>query len=331
MFSVWTLAIVALAFPYLSSATATYNQENLSPCLVASVLEAACVGGTLNIDPLGTDAFYIGPSADGSNKCICSTVVYSLISACALCQEKGFIKWSQWRLDCAASDITIGQIPITIPQPISVPSWAYLNVTITDDWDSSAALAVHNSSAPDTTSLPPATGTTSPPANGTTSADLATGITTSPSATEAPLAPGSTTSTSTPGKKSNHAGPIAGGVIGGVIGFVLIGVGAFVLVRRRNTAASASSSDTEKFDLAASPPPFMEYAWLPFPMQTDSQPQKLYDPSDPSTFPRTPVFPTHVPPLAAPDGVATGYHPQNPLSLLPESGPSGRYTGAPEI
>ncbi|KAF8514457.1 hypothetical protein BU17DRAFT_94568 [Hysterangium stoloniferum] len=323
MFPLWVVAVICLASTHGSSARAladvtcitdrwTFNGNNASPCQVGSELQSQCNGGNWDVTRLAPNAQYSGPNEGQSN-------------------ARSFPTLSQWNFNCTPSDITMGQFPIKLKPGLSVPSWAYLNITAADVWDLSAALAVHNSGAPDTTSLPPASGTISPPANGTTSADLATGITTSPSATEAPSAPGSTTSTSTPGKKSNHAGPIAGGVVGGVIGLVLIGVGAFVLVRRHNTAASASSSDKEKFDLAATPSPFIEYAWLSFPMQNDSEPQKLYDPSDPSTFPRTPVFPTHVPPFATPDGVSTGYHPQNPLSLLPESGPSGRYTGVPEI
>ncbi|KAF8514083.1 hypothetical protein BU17DRAFT_94770 [Hysterangium stoloniferum] len=289
MFSVWTLAIVALAFPYFSSATGTstvaciaaqwtYNQENFSPCQVASVLEAACISGTLVIDPLGTEPYYSGPSADKSNKCICSTVVYCLISACALCQEKNFTTWSAWSQYCIASDITIGQIPITIPPPISVPGWAYLNVTITDVWDPAKAHAAHDEAVRN---------------------------------------------------KSSHAGAIAGGVVGGVIGFSLVAIGVFLLMRRRNTTTPVSNGGREKLDVAASPT--RGFPSPAFPMQADWQ--RYYDLSNPGTFPNSsgPTLPVYVPATAAPDSVVAYYHPQGPQPLLPDTPPSGRYTGLPQI
>ncbi|KAF8514193.1 hypothetical protein BU17DRAFT_68439 [Hysterangium stoloniferum] len=153
MFSVWALAIVGLAFPYRCSGQATstvtcttdewtFNKDNLSPCRVASALLAACNGSTWIVNPLGPNQMYTG---DGSNKCICSTVPYCLLSACAACQGDRFITWSEWSQSCTASDITISQFPI--PVVISIPIWAYLDVTISNVWNSTEAQAVHNSSA----------------------------------------------------------------------------------------------------------------------------------------------------------------------------------------
>ena len=42
--------------------------------------------------PPGTS--YDGPSADGSNECTCSSVYYSLLSACAICQERPTIRYN---------------------------------------------------------------------------------------------------------------------------------------------------------------------------------------------------------------------------------------------
>ncbi|KAF8514086.1 hypothetical protein BU17DRAFT_94775 [Hysterangium stoloniferum] len=291
MFSVWALAIVALAFPYRSSATATttvacitdewtYNQDHLSPCLVASALQAACDGGSFGFFQPGMSVHWVQigiisvpPQTDQTN-------------------GNNIITWSQWSFNCTASDITISQFPITIPPAIAIPSWAYLNVTTPNVWDYAAALAVHNSGAPDSTAAPSATG--------------------------APASAG------TVRKKSNHAGAIAGGVVGGVVGLSLIAIGVFLLMKRRNTTTPVSNGGREKFDVAASPTSSRGFPSPTFPMQADWQ--RYYDRSNPRTFPDS-SLPVYVPATATPDSVVTYYHPQGPQSLPPDSPPGGQYTG----
>ncbi|KAF8514088.1 hypothetical protein BU17DRAFT_94777 [Hysterangium stoloniferum] len=305
MFPLWVSAVVGIAYIHRISATATteaictadlwtFNKDSVSP--FASDLQAACSGGIWDTPALTLGLSYIGPKQDQANKCTCSTVVYSLISACGACQGGTIITWSQWSLNCTSSDITLSQYPLTIPQNTSIPSWAYLNVTGTNVWDPSAAFADHNSGAADSTAVPSATGI-----------------------------PTST------GKKSNPAGPIAGGVVGGVVGLALIAVGVFVLMKRRNVVRPVSGGEKEKIDLAASPSFHGGYPSPSFQMHTD--PHKLYDPSDPSTFPRSPAptSPTQAPSMIASDSVATYYNRQSAHSLPAQSRPGGQYTGVPEI
>jgi len=321
MFSLWVVAVVGLASAQPTSASATtsvtcttdewaFNEDNLSPCLVASALEAACNGGTWNIPPLAPNSQYVGPYQGQSNKCVCSTVVYSLVSACGACQGGGITTWSHWSFNCTASDITLSQYPHNIPPAISIPSWAYLSVITADVWDPSAALAAHNSGAPDSTVATSATATSA------TATSASTGI---PS------------STGTPTKNSNHAAAIAGGVVGGVVGLALISIGVFVLIRQFNKAPPVSSGGREMFDLAASPAPFHGIASPPLSMQ--AEPQRFYDPSDPSTFPSSPcpTFPAYAPSTTASDSAATSYHPHSPQPVLTHGIPSGRYTGVPEV
>ncbi|KAF8518539.1 hypothetical protein BU17DRAFT_90880 [Hysterangium stoloniferum] len=92
---------------------------------------------------------YIGPDVGYSNRCICSSVTYSMVSACGACQGASEIRWSNWIKNCTDTDITLGQYPLSIPPGISIPAWAFLNVTELNTWDPTASLTSHNSGNPD--------------------------------------------------------------------------------------------------------------------------------------------------------------------------------------
>ena len=86
------------------------NTKNQNPCLVAAYLLGACVGGgklspllhrssgsttdfffaEYTIGPLAPNYYYIGPSSSNNNSCQCSTVAYSLMSACGDCQNRTY-------------------------------------------------------------------------------------------------------------------------------------------------------------------------------------------------------------------------------------------------
>ncbi|KAF8510892.1 hypothetical protein BU17DRAFT_69881 [Hysterangium stoloniferum] len=227
MFSLWAIAVVALVSTRRSIETTTttatcitdlwtFNQEGSSPCLVGSGLFGACDGGNWNVPPLNQFSYYSGPYEDDENKCQCTTVLYSLM-------------WNQWKTNCTASDITIGQFPVTIPSGLSIPSWAYLDVTTLGVWDSAAALANHDSGASDSTVAGSATG--NPSSTGT------------PSSTVTP------SSILTPHKTSSQTGAVAGGVAGGLVGLVLIAIAVYALMRRRNTTPQVSIGDGENSGL----------------------------------------------------------------------------------
>lgn len=118
------------------------------------------------IDPLSPGSQYSGPVAGQSNKCQCSTVVFSMVAACGACQAgsvarcvrpalaphcsftfdiagthgKQIVHRVIYPLDrkyhivsSSAPDsqfCTAIRFPVGIPSGISVPSWAYLNVTV---------------------------------------------------------------------------------------------------------------------------------------------------------------------------------------------------------
>ncbi|KIJ53651.1 hypothetical protein M422DRAFT_25476 [Sphaerobolus stellatus SS14] len=291
----------------------TLNSEGLTPCLVASSLQAPCGGGKWNIDPLPNNTIiYSGPKAGESNPCSCSTVVYSLVSACAACQGDGFITWEQWSTNCLQADTTEGTFPLTLPGGIAVPSWAYLSVNDTVTWD--AARAQNFASTNPTESTAPATPT------------------------------GATGQTNQGVHHSNKGGAIGGGVAGGVALVVLVGLGAFFFMRRRKVHRVAPSSQfirqnriNEK--MSPSPPPFFTDNPA-YPMQMPrAYTHKLYDPSDPNTFPQSPA-PSYInghPTLSSwpathghSDSTSSGYESAAYL-LSPAAVQSGRYTGLAEV
>jgi hypothetical protein len=81
----------------------TFNQDGESPCdgtfvlcqldsdivlfsLVANALDSVCFPGDDAPDPRKPGEAYSGPSESESNPCLCSSVLYSMLSACAICQ-----------------------------------------------------------------------------------------------------------------------------------------------------------------------------------------------------------------------------------------------------
>ncbi|KAJ7444912.1 hypothetical protein FB451DRAFT_74078 [Mycena latifolia] len=106
------------------------NSKNQTPCLVAAFLESVCEG-PVNVDTIPENNHYTGPILSGATLCRCSTVTYSLISACGACQGRKFISWTEWATNC--SQVEVGQFLQTIPSQVVVPPWAYLDVTKTDN------------------------------------------------------------------------------------------------------------------------------------------------------------------------------------------------------
>ena len=101
----------------------TFNTQNQSPCDVAASLAAVCAPGgresclfyTLhiisvnlhagfNLDPLPSGYVYSGPLREFATPCRCSTVYYSMLSACGYCQFRNFLEWTFccWRLSLIA-------------------------------------------------------------------------------------------------------------------------------------------------------------------------------------------------------------------------------------
>lgn len=91
----------------------SFNSLGQSACMVAAFMMSTCNAGSFTVDPLPQGHSYPGPGGtDDSNLCKCSTVGYSLLSACAGCQGEHWISWSEYVTNCTTT------LPPSFPNPI---------------------------------------------------------------------------------------------------------------------------------------------------------------------------------------------------------------------
>ncbi|KAF5315962.1 hypothetical protein D9611_004846 [Ephemerocybe angulata] len=311
-----------------STAQWTFNSKNQSPCVVASALAGVCVGGDFTLTPLEPDFVYLGPSQAAATPCRCSSVYYSLLSACGTCQNRNYISF-----------------PRDLPQGVAVPHWAYQNVTVNDGWvlaDAQADTGAEVTAAP----------ASSTSASGSGSA---TGSN-SPQNTNGPAGPT---------RKSSNTGAIAGGVVGGIVGLALIGALIFFFLRRRRQQKVPASAQYTAAPMM-SPPPMMQ-ANTPTPLGygdgsshyqhtggSGGMPApQVYNPDNPSTFPTNEFAPpgglnysggspspnysqqnfgqqaNYIPPAITGQSSNSGYTQAN--TSLTHNTNTPRYTGVPEL
>ncbi|KAF8523938.1 hypothetical protein BU17DRAFT_63579 [Hysterangium stoloniferum] len=299
--------------------------------------------GTIQSPPplrMHVEGVYDGPAANAANPCTCSSVTYSMVSACAVCQD---------------GDVTLG---------ISVPSWAYMDVDVIPNlytcvkishgsFDDIAAEA-QSGQTPDSSAGPGPTSSRSPLSSGifgssiTTTPGPSTTTTPGTSATTIFLSssntigfPFPTTPSADSDSHHNIAGAIAGGIVGGIVGVGAIVV-AVIYVRRISGPIRREAVTDERPQQVAplQPPPVpltpeekLLMRSSPPPSGPPPVPPKLYDPSDPSTFP-PPI--RHIPP----QGLTTmphafGYTDGGPTAqavpssfIPPNNSPSGMSTFA---
>jgi len=121
---------------------------------------------------------------------------------------------------------------------------------------------------------------------------------------------------------SSNTGAIAGGVVGGVVGVALIiGLVIFFVMKKKRSQIPPSAQFTSA--PTSPPPPSATYTGSTAFAPLMTQP-KLYDPSDPSTFPASPP-PTTI-------RTASSHDVQNTANYSTTSvRPGGHYSGMPEI
>ncbi|KAG2111662.1 uncharacterized protein F5147DRAFT_686203 [Suillus discolor] len=288
------------------------NSLQQNPCVVASYLESVCNGGDFSISPLPPDTHYAAPTVAEANPCECSTVVYSLVSACGACQNATYLTWSSWNYNC--SSVYNQQFPDSIPSGTAVPNWAYLDVTASGF---SLAAAQADGDTPESTATKvQSTATVANPSSVSASLTGSSGAAT-----------GSPTTSSTKSTSSN-AGAIAGGVVGGVVGAAaIIGLVTWFIVKRRRSATAPSAAFSDIGGGAG----YTQSVYSPnthsFPTQPQMTQQRLYDPSDPSTFPGSPPTPTVL--TTASSNIYQ--NPSIPSHVFSQQSRPGQYSGTPEI
>ncbi|KAJ7581079.1 hypothetical protein C8J56DRAFT_256550 [Mycena floridula] len=134
----------------LASYQWSFNSQNQSPCEVAAQLLGVCTGGSYTLPSLPMENHYLGPTIDTRNPCQCSTVAYSMVSACAACQNSTITAWSEWTTNCAT--VSLDVFPEPIPQGTFVPGWAFLDVKASDGFD--PIPAKDHANATESTALP---------------------------------------------------------------------------------------------------------------------------------------------------------------------------------
>ncbi|KAF8350580.1 hypothetical protein F5887DRAFT_1069583 [Amanita rubescens] len=268
-----------------------FNSLNQDPCTVAQNLGQVCNIG-YQIPPLTPDQDYLGPNPTAANSCRCSSVLYSLLSACALCQDAKTMLWGQYDQNCSA--VYVGTFLPQIPAGTTVPHWAYMDVTIYGEFNVTYAQQLVG---PESIANP------------------------QPTATSSSSSSSSTTSSS----HKPPIGPIIGGVVGGVVALALLSLAVVLLLRRRQLTPMEPVATT--WDPRGPLPEGKSYPLYPVPFPPPEHSPLLYDPSDPRTFPPTPspLWPSDFASISS-----ESVRPTISGSTL-ASGPPRYYTGAPEL
>ncbi|KAG2124405.1 uncharacterized protein EDB93DRAFT_542877 [Suillus bovinus] len=293
------------------------NSLQQNPCVVASYLQGVCVGGDFTVGPLSSGWFYGAPSGDEATACACSTVTYSMLAACSVCQDTLYLSWSSWCSNC--SMISIGLYPMDIPAGTKVPNWAYLNVTA--GFDPIAAL--NNGDFPESTATHvPSTTTTTVTYLSTLSASFITvyASLTSSSAAATGLFP---SSTSTSSLTSSNVRTVAGGVVGGVIGGAAIISFVIWFLAKRHLSSKPSAA----FNIGGGPDRSRSFYSTHTNTFSMTRQSRLYDPSNPTTFPSH----SHSLTGLITSSSNTDPNPLMPSPVLPQQFRLGQYASIPQI
>ncbi|KAF9067057.1 hypothetical protein BDP27DRAFT_1449293 [Rhodocollybia butyracea] len=215
------------------------NTLEQSPCQVAGFLGASCSSdGGYTIPPinggLAYDVDVLLPENDlmAPNNCTCTSVFYTLISVCAICQGASYLLWSDWAANCTHSFLNY---PLPVPPETAIPHWAF------QDYSSQGTNAMFNMT------LAQAQG------DGPESSA-------SPSSTTTSVTP-TTSGASSKSESSSSGSKIKPGAISGIVAgslalLLMVGIG-FRWLRRRRLA--------EQYQVVLNPE-WSLYAASPFPL-----------------------------------------------------------------
>ncbi|KAH7344110.1 hypothetical protein B0J17DRAFT_625677 [Rhizoctonia solani] len=275
------------------------NSRGQSPCLVAAYLAAQCTtDNTFGVTALEDGGPYGFVAAAASN-CLCNSVVWNLLSACAICQGEVSGSWGQWTASCPTALTNTGVYPLPLPAGVAVPSWAYYDFTTSGTFNATIAsqqVGVESSAISGATSTP------APAPNPTVASSEASTATEGIGSTVVP------NNVKGQSGSSSNTGAIVGGVVGGILGIALIGLIALALVRKRksespatyNPEANHNSPMTSPFNATTPMAGHVPSHQFDAPGQLVSTPEyKSYNASHPST-PVTPATGHYVEPLSYP-------------------------------
>jgi len=258
------------------------------------------------LEPLDPGYVYVGPTQATANSCRCSSVYYSLVSACGYCQGRSFIRWSLYNANC--STVYVAVYNQDIPVGVKVPAYAYQNVSILDTFNVTLAQSM----------------------GGIESSR-------SPSATSSSAAVSSTSS------GSNNIPAIVGGVIGGVafLGILAILIVFFLLRSKRKRKSQnykPSSQQSPKMAFTPNTTASLIPSTMSPPPGSLGSAGKFYDPNDPTTYPSNLFSPYQQQSPSLNQNVTPDYTGNSaPHSLPPQTMPQNtggrppQYTGVPEL
>ncbi|KAH9973136.1 hypothetical protein BGW80DRAFT_286870 [Lactifluus volemus] len=236
------------------------------------------------LQPLPQGDTYAGPSTHTAT-CWCSTVLFSLLSACQECQGDPLSTWAYFSENCTRGNVPAASFPNPVPAGIRVPNWALIDITIEGIWDPSQSYVVG-----DLPEVPPGAMINRGTWMSTSS------VVPSSTVTASTFSPTSSTVTSTSSSPSStggssKVGAIAGGVAGGLVAVSAAALIIFFFLWRRrpqlgqHTAAVYGGTPQPVMGQVQSSPPD-DGAFVPPSLPiTPTTPIKLYDPNDPTTFP----------------------------------------------
>ncbi|KAI0784582.1 hypothetical protein C8Q75DRAFT_810059 [Abortiporus biennis] len=277
-----------------------FNSEGQSPCLIASYLNSACLTDPSQafVFSLPAGFVYRPPTADTATDCQCSSVVYSLLQACSICQGGASAQYSVWNTNCSNVFLTI--FPEDIPADTAVPAWAYLDVSTSDTFNPAVAEQFEQTGAPESTSAP------------------------------------SSTSTPHHSHQSGSSSGVSGGAIAGIVIGVVVGVAAIAFLafwfyrRRKNTSRGAVVAPAEPYtnaksakssastSLITSPTPTPPLATPPLALPPSVPPQAAISSSPKSPQPES--FPAKSPAKSPPAKAPT----KSPPAKAPAKSPPAR-------
>ncbi|KAH6918419.1 hypothetical protein BKA70DRAFT_1247143 [Coprinopsis sp. MPI-PUGE-AT-0042] len=338
--SVYLLSVALTVYCQSSNVTCSpsydwaSNSRDQNPCLVSSYLQSAC-GQLVNVNEIPAGTHYLGPTAQQASACSCSSVVYSLTSACGMCQSRTIVNWTTWTDNCPEDLQTVANFPRAIPGGTEVPLWALQNVTAEPGQQFNPFVAEEAAQQP----APSSSISSSPPQVTRTPSDTATLPPAVTSSTRSAASPTPTTNASSDSggtSRSSNAGAIAGGVVGGLVGLVAIGLLVLWLHLKKKRKEQSAPPKDFVIDEASTVRNAPSSTMSPPPMTQSISPfsTNIYG-SSPSPRPTGPA--RHPSSISEMYTTLTTRRSQESFNAsqfgthVPASRPGGSYRGAPEV